>query len=164
MKKHPKYGTKSQQHTNFVTAAKRSCFQYLFSVPISPVSVFSICSTSIFHSTSTFCFSVYPSQTATRIFTYVNLCEPSSVTTDLVPCLVPTATGSGVARLHGAHSTRGRAPPVQVYTGELSALIVLLSIANRAPNHLEIEQHSIAMYIHRITSLVRSPYASLPYM
>ena len=75
---------------------------------------------------------------------------------------------SGVARLghtgECALATRGRAPPVQVYTSELSALIVLLLIANRAPNHLEIEQRSIATYIHRITSLIRSPYASLPYM
>ena len=38
----------------------------------------------------------------------------------------------------------------------LSALIVSLSIANRGPNHLEIERHSIA---NRITSLARSPYA-----
>ena len=45
------------------------------------------------------------------------------------------------------------------YACELSALIVSLSIANHG---LEIERRSIAMYtcvIHRIMSLVRSPYA-----
>ena len=60
------------------------------------------------------------------------------------------AVSSGVVRLGhtGARAlaTRGHAaaPPVQV---ELSALIVSLSIANRALNGLEIERRSIAMYI-----------------
>ena len=57
---------------------------------------------------------------------------------------------SGVARLGhtGARAlaTRGHAP--LVYASELSALtlIVSLSIANRAPNRLESEQRSIAIY------------------
>ena len=40
-------------------------------------------------------------------------------------------------------------------------LIVALLIANRSLNGLEIERRSIAMYIHRITSLIRE--SSLQY-
>ena len=77
--------------------------------------------------------------------------------------LLPMAN-SGVARLGhtGAHAlaTRGCAPPVQVCVRIIGTDSKLsLSIANRAPNGLQIERRSIAMFIHRITGLVRSPYA-----
>ena len=43
-----------------------------------------------------------------------------------------------------------------------AALIVTLLIANLVLNGLEIERRSIAMYEHRITSLIHSSYANLP--
>ena len=58
-----------------------------------------------------------------------------------------------------ALATRGCAPPVQVCIRIIGADSKLsLSIANRALNDLQIERRSIAMFIHRITCLVRSPY------
>ena len=69
---------------------------------------------------------------------------------------------SGVARLGhtGAHAlaTRGCAPPVQACIPIIGADSKLLLIANRALNGLQIEWRSIAMFIHRITSLVPSLY------
>ena len=56
-----------------------------------------------------------------------------------------------------ALATRGRASPVQVSMRIIGALLT----ANRALNGLEIERRSTA-YIHRITSLTHSSYASLP--
>ena len=67
---------------------------------------------------------------------------------------------SGVARLGhtGAHAlvTRGCAQQCRCVF-ELLALIVL-SIGSWALNGLQIEQRSIAMFIHRITSRIDSPY------
>ena len=60
---------------------------------------------------------------------------------------------SGVARLGhtGAWAQQLEAVPHRCrHAYELSALIVSLSIANRALNGLEIERRSIATYIHRI--------------
>ena len=65
----------------------------------------------------------------------------------------------------GAHwgtcpSTRGRAPPVQV----CMRIIGADSIVVDRESGLEIEWRSMYVcIIHRITSLVRSTYASLPY-
>ena len=70
---------------------------------------------------------------------------------------------SGVARLGhtGARAlaNRGRAPPVQVSVRIIGADSIVVD----RESGIEIEWRSIATYIHRITSLVRSvPYASLP--
>ena len=73
---------------------------------------------------------------------------------------------SGVARLEhtGAHAlaTTGCAPPVQICTPIIGADSKLsLLIANLALNGLQIERRSIAMIIHRITSLVPSLYVQV---
>ena len=69
---------------------------------------------------------------------------------------------SGVARLGhtGAHAlaTRGCAPAVQVCIRIIGADSIVVDRESGA-KWSQIEQSSIAMFIHRITSLVHSPYA-----
>ena len=62
--------------------------------------------------------------------------------------------------------TRGCAPPVRVCFRIIGADRKLsLSITNRALNSLHIEWRSTAMFIHRITSLIRTsfPYIKVTY-
>ena len=70
---------------------------------------------------------------------------------------------SGVATLGhtGARAlaTRGRAPPVQVCMRIIGADSIVVDRESGAINLHEIEWCSIAMYILRITNLVRSLYA-----